>query len=64
MVNPDRLALETDYENNAVECTIDLSAGIYYDRLSLVKDSCRISGENYEFIRTRISTVDPVNTSL
>ena len=39
-VNPDRLTPETDYRNNAVECTVQIYPGFY-----LFTHSCKLSGE-------------------
>lgn len=40
-VNPDRLALESDYRNNVAECTLTYYPGGY---LYLDPDSCHLSG--------------------
>ena len=40
IVNPDRLTPESDYRNNAVECTVQIYPGLY-----LLTHSCKLSGE-------------------
>ena len=39
-MNPDRLSAESDYANNIVECTVDITTHFARE----VKDSCRLSG--------------------
>ncbi len=45
-VNPDRLALESDYENNIAECTVDMVPWYSSTLIQVVKDSCRLSGNS------------------
>ncbi len=59
-VNPDKLAQESDYENNIVECTVDIGTGYYQSRIEVVKDSCRLSGNSSLLLSVKYSVLCPL----